>query len=498
MWHHWLQHVQLNQNGETLLNLTYHYRPAILATAEGGLAGQVSRRVDNLDDASSRSYAYDALGRLVLATGGPHGAPLWTQRYGYDFWGNRTTTTATGELGSSWEIPDGQRNLAYDESRNQITSNGVRYDAAGNQLSTLPSNVGSGQCQYDAAGRLAVVRDGLGKEISRFVYGACNRRRATVSGEYGWTRYHVWDGDQVIAGYETPAGAGTSVQWRSSMVFLGPRLLAHQQNLGATWWTLYEHPGLIGTAYVTGPDVHDATLAYLTSFGGNNDATPVRAFASYSRDRATGLDYAVNRYYDSGMGRFLQPDPLGSLSFRADDPQSLNLYAYCANDPISRSDPLGLLWQEVCTVSEDGLSYQCEWWDTPEITIIGSEPDSDPGQMLPMGRTLGGGKGGGGDGRGGGGGGMAILRPPSWFDSQAAKALLALARLIMSLTGKPIQRLPKPDPKVQIIRRIDPISGPPEGGGMLIIFVDPSYYLDPCGLNFWGDPKERPARCLEG
>jgi RHS repeat-associated protein len=63
-------------------------------------------------------------------------------------------------------------------------------------------------------------------------------------------------------------------------------------------------------------------------------------FASTYRDSATGLDYAVNRYYASGMGRFLTVDPKGSARGRS--PGTWNRYTYGGNDPISRADPLGL------------------------------------------------------------------------------------------------------------------------------------------------------------
>src|SRR5438034_11817445 len=40
-------------------------------------------------------YSYDALGRLVQATGGPSGS-LWTQTYSYDRYGNRTGISSSG------------------------------------------------------------------------------------------------------------------------------------------------------------------------------------------------------------------------------------------------------------------------------------------------------------------------------------------------------------------------------------------------------------------
>ena len=55
----------------------------------------------------------------------------------------------------------------------------------------------------------------------------------------------------------------------------------------------------------------------------------------------TGLNYAVNRYYNSLWDRFLTPDRCsGSASLG--NPQSWNKYVYAGNDPINRNDPRGL------------------------------------------------------------------------------------------------------------------------------------------------------------
>ena len=67
-----------------------------------------------------------------------------------------------------------------------------------------------------------------------------------------------------------------------------------------------------------------------------------RRFTSYDRSTTTKLDYAVNRFYHAGLGRFTQVDPIGMGAASPGDPQSLNLYAYCHNDPINHTDPDGL------------------------------------------------------------------------------------------------------------------------------------------------------------
>jgi RHS repeat-associated protein len=65
-------------------------------------------------------------------------------------------------------------------------------------------------------------------------------------------------------------------------------------------------------------------------------------FATYVRDSATGLDYAVNRYYASIIGRFLSTDPSWA-SVALGDPQTWNRYVYALNDPVNGNDPDGLI-----------------------------------------------------------------------------------------------------------------------------------------------------------
>jgi RHS repeat-associated protein len=49
-----------------------------------------------------------------------------------------------------------------------------------------------------------------------------------------------------------------------------------------------------------------------------------------------GLYDLRNRFYSPDLGRFLQPDPIG---FKGDPS---NIYRYCGNNPVNRSDPSGL------------------------------------------------------------------------------------------------------------------------------------------------------------
>jgi RHS repeat-associated protein len=71
--------------------------------------------------------------------------------------------------------------------------------------------------------------------------------------------------------------------------------------------------------------------------GGGVTADGATKFATYFRDGG-GLDYADQRYYQSGWGRFLTPDPY-QASGGVGDPGSWNRYAYTRGDPVNRYDP---------------------------------------------------------------------------------------------------------------------------------------------------------------
>jgi RHS repeat-associated protein len=64
-------------------------------------------------------------------------------------------------------------------------------------------------------------------------------------------------------------------------------------------------------------------------------------FTLYERDNETNLDFAQARYYSSPQGRFTGVDPVMMTEDRLYDPQQINLYAYCRNNPLAFIDPTG-------------------------------------------------------------------------------------------------------------------------------------------------------------
>jgi RHS repeat-associated protein len=72
-----------------------------------------------------------------------------------------------------------------------------------------------------------------------------------------------------------------------------------------------------------------------------NPANGNEKFATYTRDGVTGLDYADQRWYAQGQGRFLTSDPY-QASAGAAEPGSWNRYGYVEGDPVGAFDPNGL------------------------------------------------------------------------------------------------------------------------------------------------------------
>ncbi len=98
-------------------------------------------------------------------------------------------------------------------------------------------------------------------------------------------------------------------------------------------------------------------------------------FATYQRE-ASGLDYALNRYYSSVYGRFLSSDPYRA-SGGPRDPGSWNRYAHVQGDPINYSDPEGLSALSVSIALANAFSVR-----TPSVTVSDRVDPWLPGWMF--------------------------------------------------------------------------------------------------------------------
>ncbi|HKV42318.1 MAG TPA: RHS repeat-associated core domain-containing protein [Blastocatellia bacterium] len=124
-------------------------------------------------------------------------------------------------------------------------------------------------------------------------------------------------------------------------LWVGPSSIWFIQQKTEEWFgaklvngTVSDRVGSFGKYYPYGEDPPSGT---------GNPPNDQEKFATYTRDSATGLDYAMNRYYNSVSGSFMTPDPYKN-SAGPKDPGSWNRYSYAGSDPVGNVDAGGLDW----------------------------------------------------------------------------------------------------------------------------------------------------------
>jgi RHS repeat-associated protein len=273
------------------------------------------------------TYQYDALKRLVAANG-----LNWSEAYTYDGYGNLTQMHPTGTTGA----PSLSLTVALDANNvptNRINATGVTYDNNGNQ--TL--GFGNLSLTYDAANRVTAVG---GSQTAAYAYDSDNRRIYSRNASGSETIYFYGVDGKKLATYAYAIITSNGnpevqlTQQSENVYFLG-KLIAAEGNSVQT--------GRLGSVRSGGPRNLGYQAQYPYGVEYSLTANDREKYATYTRDSATGLDYAMNRYYSSQWGRFLSPDPSGA-SIAPGNPQSWNRYVYVSGDPANHADPTGLLY----------------------------------------------------------------------------------------------------------------------------------------------------------
>jgi len=206
--------------------------------------------------------------------------------------------------------PNGLFALTYDTKTNHVTTPpgfappGFAYDAAGNQIRTQHPNGSWVRYQYDQAGRLVRVTDDSGKLIEQYAYGADGTRLQKTNSN--GSTYYFWDGSNVIAEYGQ-ATAEAKLTWSKSHIYLGGRILTTfvpETSEGQfPERAYYHHPDRLGVRLISNSSDNTVTEQVTLPFGTlipSPSADPINPiFTSYDRSSATGLDYAINRHYQS-------------------------------------------------------------------------------------------------------------------------------------------------------------------------------------------------------
>ncbi|MFV0665576.1 RHS repeat-associated core domain-containing protein, partial [Denitromonas sp.] len=228
---------------------------------------------------------------------------------------------------------------------------------ADGRLRTSTTGAGTVTYQYDGLGR-RVSKSGPTTLVPggfvRYAYDAAHHLVGEYQADGSPIKEYLWLGDLPVAVIHTNPD-NTTTAYALDTDHLGPPRLLTDATRTPRWrWTSPPFGEVL-------PEDDPSGLGAVTF----NLRFPGQYY-----DKETGLHYNFNRYYDPGTGRYVQSDPIGLDG-------GWNTYGYVGGNPLSYSDPLGLM-------------------------------NVKPGSELAPGGFVGGGLGGGGVGGGGyfsGGGG---------------------------------------------------------------------------------------------
>ena len=220
----------------------------------------------------------------------------------------------------------------------------LTYDALGNPLSYY--NGASYTFTWKNGRRLATAVKG--SNSLSFEYNDDGIRTSKTVNGVEHTYYlngskilsEMWDDKVVIYVYDAD-GSPIGMRYRDSSY--SPGVFAaywYTKNMQGDIVSVYSSSGTLYISYS-----YDAWGNVTTTYsnGGNNLGAMYNPFKyrGYYHDTETGFYYLNSRYYDPATGRFINPD---SFVATGQGLSGYNMFAYCGNNPITRTDPDGEGW----------------------------------------------------------------------------------------------------------------------------------------------------------
>ena len=320
MWKNEYQYGELNSDGS-------------VDTAKN--TGNIARQILTIPGTSfTQSYKYDSLYRLTEAkeVTGTNTNPNWTQTFGYDIYGNRTSFAQT--------IGGTQTNgtPSVNTNTNRFTSNNFTYDKSGNiTKDTDPVTNQARQISFNGDNKQTEVKDANGTPIGKYYYDGEGKRVKKVTATE--TTIFAYSGGKLVAEYSTQISQNPTISYTTADHLGSPRVITDRNgNIRSRRdFMPFGEDIFVGVGGRTG----DTGQRY------SSNADDIRQkFTGYQKDSETNLDFAEARMYENRYGRFTAVDPF-LASGKSSSPQTFNRYVYVGNRPTRISDPKGLDWWDV-------------------------------------------------------------------------------------------------------------------------------------------------------
>jgi RHS repeat-associated protein len=294
----------------------------------------------------AKSYVYDVANQLSTITFKKGTTTIGDLIYAYDNGGQ--VVTQNGSLARTSLPPATTGNAVYDANNRLTNWNGqaITYDAQGNMLSS-----GSKTYTWDVRNRLTSVAGGT---TASFSYDAMGRRISkTVPLTANTPTQFTYDGANPIVEKQGATVTGTNLTGMGMDAYLIRKDGATEtypltDHLGSIV-ALTDAAGAIVTSYTYEP--YGATTQTGTT------STNPHQYTGREND-GTGLYFYRARYYDPLLMRFISEDPIGLGG-------GVNAYGYVDGNPISYTDPSGLL----CVYSQSARTFRCT---NPDGTVYNS------------------------------------------------------------------------------------------------------------------------------
>ena len=326
---------------------------------DGGYRASLPDYVNYRDSSSNLIYGdnchYDSNGRLVKIL--DSGSSTTTRAiYGYDQQGQLTSATVGGT----------RYTYTYDTAGNiqskKVGSTTTNYTYGNSAWRDLLTAYNGGSITY-SGGNPTKYYDGStftwtqGRRLATAKVGSTNisytydmagvRSSKTV----GSTKYDF----TTLSGLVTrQTGGGKTIDF---VYDENNQPLAMKYNNTLYYYVLNAQGDVVrivdGSRSVVASYTYDPWGKIISSSGTLADINPLR-YRGYYYDSETGFYYLQSRYYDPEIGRFINADSYASTD--ATGLLSTNMFAYCENDPVNRSDPSGELFGTISGLIVGGLT----------------------------------------------------------------------------------------------------------------------------------------------